>query len=77
MKFVTSTATAAVQSKSNSHVTVYCQPVEFASCVFAVLFLRRRRCCLEATISAHNCPSDLLGGCWCHGGASTSQVVSK
>ena len=77
IKFVTSTTTAAVRSKSNSHVTVYYQPVEFTSCVFAVLFLRRRRCCLEATIWAHNCPSDLLGGCWRHGGAGTSQVVSK
>jgi hypothetical protein len=37
--FVTSTTTAAVQIKSNSHVTVYYQPVEFTSCVFAVLFL--------------------------------------
>jgi hypothetical protein len=49
----------------------------FLPCVFAVLFLRRRRSCLEATIWAHNCPSDLLGGCWCRGGAGTSQVVSK
>jgi hypothetical protein len=77
IKFVMSTTTAAVQSKSNLHVTVYYQPVEFTSCVFAVLFLRSRRCCLEATIWAHNCPSDLLGGCWRHGGAGTSQVVSK
>jgi hypothetical protein len=40
IKFViTSTTTAAVQSKSNSHVTIYYQPVEFTFCVFAVLFL--------------------------------------
>jgi hypothetical protein len=39
IKFVTSTTTAAVQSKYNSHVTIYYQPVEFAFCVFAVLFL--------------------------------------
>jgi hypothetical protein len=31
IKFVTSTTTAAVQSKSNSHVNVYYQPVEFTS----------------------------------------------
>jgi hypothetical protein len=43
----------------------------------SVLFLRRRRSCLEANIWAHNCPSDLLGGRWCRGGAGTSQVVSK
>jgi hypothetical protein len=29
IEFVTSTTTAAVKSKSNSHVTVYYQPVEF------------------------------------------------
>jgi hypothetical protein len=33
IKFVMSTTTAAVQIKSNSHVTVYYQPVEFTSCV--------------------------------------------
>jgi hypothetical protein len=36
--------------------TIIYQPVEFA-----VLFLRRRRGCLEADIWAYNCPSDLLG----------------
>jgi hypothetical protein len=37
--FVTSTTTAAVQSKSNSHVNVYYQPVEFASfCLVCSLF---------------------------------------
>jgi hypothetical protein len=38
INFVTSTTAAAVQSKSNSHVTVYYQPVDFTSYVFAVLF---------------------------------------
>jgi hypothetical protein len=36
IKFATGTTTAAVQSKSNSHVTVYYQPVEFTSCVLCV-----------------------------------------
>jgi hypothetical protein len=69
IKFATSTTATAVQSKSNSHVSVYYQPVEFTSfcqvlpCVFAVLFLRRRRSCLKATIWAHSCSSDLL--CYC------------
>jgi hypothetical protein len=39
IKFVTSTAAAAVQSKSNSHVTVYHQPVEFTSCVCVRCFV--------------------------------------
>jgi hypothetical protein len=37
-KFVMSTATAAVQSKSNSHANVYYQPVEFTSCVRCFVF---------------------------------------
>jgi hypothetical protein len=37
-----------------------------------MLFLRRKSSCLEATIWAHNCPSDLLGGCWRRGGVETT-----
>jgi hypothetical protein len=39
INFVTSTTTSALQSKSNSHVSVYYQPVEFASfCLVPSLF---------------------------------------
>jgi hypothetical protein len=45
IKFATRSTTAAVQSKSNSHVNVFYQPVEFTSFCLEVnmLFLRRQK----------------------------------
>jgi hypothetical protein len=85
IKFATSSTTAAVQSKSNSHVNVYCQPVEFTSfclvcslcAMFYVVFEEAEGAGLRPPFGLTTAPATVLGGCWCRGGAGTSQVVSK